>query len=71
MIRRLAENENRQQLQGRVSEEELKRRMAVFDELAKKYPPPEPRATKAEIDAEIDDMYRYLDEDGVKSEHEQ
>jgi Rv0623-like transcription factor len=58
VIRRLAENENSRQPQGRVSEEEVKRRMRVMDELADKYRTRDaPKLSWEEIEKEMDSIF--------------
>ncbi len=63
VIRRLAENENRNAATAAVPEEEVQRRFALIEELGRKYPPPDPSPTREEINADIDAMYSYLYED--------
>ena len=46
---------------GRVSEEEVRRRMQLFAELAEKYPPPDPKPSAEEIEREVDSLYEYLE----------
>lgn len=57
VVRRLAENENREQSIEVVSEEEIQRRLAVFDELAKRFPPPDDGRTWTEIEEEMDSIF--------------
>ena len=57
IIRRLAENENRMQVTGQVSEAEVARRQAVFDELRKKYPPSGPKMSWSEVEKEMDSIF--------------
>lgn len=62
VVRRLAENENKMQSEGQVSEAEVARRLQVFEDLRRRYPPPDPKPTWTEIQAEIDSLYDDLDE---------
>lgn len=57
VIRRLAENENSKDAVAPVPDEEVQRRMAVFDELARKYPPSGPKMTWAEVEKEMDSIF--------------
>lgn len=57
VVRRLAENENREPSVQLVSTEEVRRRLAMFDELAKKYPPPNDGKSWAEIEEEMDSIF--------------
>jgi hypothetical protein len=61
VIRRLAEQELRRN--GEVPQAEYNRRMRAFEELARRYPPPEPRVPWSEIEAEMQSLFDYLDED--------
>jgi hypothetical protein len=63
VIRRLAAAEASGQNEKKVPEAEVKRRLAVFEELRKRYPPPDPKPTWEEVQKEIDSLYGYLDED--------
>jgi hypothetical protein len=57
VIRRLAENENRQQPQ-RVSEDEVKRRVRAMEELAEKYRDPDaPKRSWQQIEREMDSIF--------------
>ena len=49
--------------EGQVSQFEYERRMKAFDELARLYPPPEPRVPWSEVEAEMQALFDYLDED--------
>lgn len=51
----------------KVPETEVQRRLAVFEELAKKYPPPDPAPTWDEVEREMDALYDYIDEDPTVS----
>ncbi|MDP3895067.1 MAG: type II toxin-antitoxin system VapB family antitoxin [Mesorhizobium sp.] len=67
VVRRLAENENAKRPEtptpfGKVSEAEVQRRMARLGELRRKYPPPDPKLTWAEVEEEVSSLYAYLDE---------
>jgi len=57
VIRRLAENENRMQATGQVSEAEVARRLAVFDELREKYPPSGQKMSWSEVEKEMDSIF--------------
>ena len=46
-----------------VSDEEYQRNMRIFDELARKYPPAEPKVPWSEIEAEMQALFDYMDED--------
>ena len=61
VVKRLAEQEL--QRNGEVQQEEYARRMRAFEELARKYPPPEPKVPWAEIEREMDAVFDYLDEE--------
>ena len=61
VVKRLAEEEL--QRIGQVSQEDFERRMRIWDELAEKYPPPDDKLTWAEIEAEMQSLFDYLDED--------
>jgi hypothetical protein len=50
--------------EGQVSQEEYERRMRAFEELARKYPPPDPKIPWGEIEAEMQSLFDYLDEEG-------
>lgn len=55
-----------------VPPEEVKRRMARFEELAKAFPPRNPVPTKEEVEREIDALYDYLDvEPAAKTQRKQ
>lgn len=82
MIRRIAKRRNEgpsavvkhlaeQELQrnGEVPQEEYERRMRVFDELARKYPPPEPKVPWSEMEKEMDALFDYLDDDTTPPQH--
>ena len=55
MIRRLAENENAKG--ASVPPEEVARRMEVFADLARKYPPTGPKMTWEEVEKEMDSIF--------------
>ncbi len=61
VVKRLAEQELAKN--GEVSQAEFERRMRVFDELADRYPPPEPKLPWSEIEADMQEMFDYLDEE--------
>ena len=63
VVRRLAEREVAQPAGDTVSPEEVARRMKAFEELRRKYPPPDPRPTWEEVEREMDALFDYLDED--------
>jgi hypothetical protein len=63
VVRRLAENEL--QRDGEISRNEYMRRMLVFDELARRYPPLDPKVPWSEIEKEMDSIFGGLDEDGA------
>ncbi len=67
VIRRLAEKEVAQE-PHETSQAEVTRRLAVFKELRRKYPPPDPKPSWTEIQEEIDSLYSYLDEPGDDAE---
>ena len=72
VIRRLAEREVAQDRRHETSQAEAARRLAVFKELRRKYPPPDPKPSWTEIQEEIDSLYSYLDEpvaDGERRKH--
>lgn len=62
VVRRLAIAEAAKSNAPEVSEEESRRRIARFEEIARLYPPPEPRRSWGEIQAETDALHDYLDE---------
>lgn len=62
VVRRLAESEVAQPKNATASKPEYERRRAVFAELRRKYPPPDPKPTWTEIQEEVDALYTYLDE---------
>ncbi len=64
VVKRLAEKELAGE--GGATPEEYARRMKAFDDLARKYPPPEPKPTWEEIEADMQAMYDYLDEEPQK-----
>lgn len=68
VIRRLAEDELRRE--GEVSRDEYMRRMLVFDELARRYPPVDPKVPWSEIEEEIDSIFDDLDAERVTPEDE-
>jgi hypothetical protein len=45
----------------KVPEDEVRRRMQRFAELAEKYPPPDPRPSPEAIEREVDSFYEYLE----------
>ncbi len=57
VVRRLVEREAKGEGQQEVPEAEVQRRMAVFDELRKKYPDTGPKMTWAEIEEEMDSIF--------------
>jgi hypothetical protein len=67
VVKRLAEQEL--QRSGEVPKEEYERRMRLFDELARKYPPPEPEVPWSEIEKEMDELFDYLDEEATPRQH--
>jgi hypothetical protein len=67
VVKRLAEQEL--QRGGEVSQEEYERRMRAFDELARKYPPSEPKVPWSEIERERDALFDYLDEEPLPEQN--
>jgi hypothetical protein len=61
VVKRLAEQELNKEVQ--VSPEEYERRMRIFEKLAQDFPPPEPKMPWSEIEAEMQSLFDYLDED--------
>ena len=49
---------------------EIDRDMQAFEELARKYPPPNDGRTWADIEAEMQSIFDYLDEEDVPSDRE-
>jgi hypothetical protein len=49
--------------EGQVSQEEYERRMRAFEQLAREFPPPEPKVPWSEIEAEMQSLFDYLDEE--------
>jgi hypothetical protein len=66
VIRRLVTSEAEGGMEGEVPREEFERRMKVFEELRKEFPPPEPKITWAEVEREMDAIFDYLEEEGGK-----
>lgn len=66
VVKRLAEQELLRN--GQVSQGEYERRMRVFDELARKYPPSEPKVPWSEVEREMDALFDYLDEDALPNQ---
>ncbi|MCV0393822.1 MAG: type II toxin-antitoxin system VapB family antitoxin [Rhizobiaceae bacterium] len=62
VIRRLAAAEAAKASEPEVSEEVIKRRIERFEEIARRYPPPDPKPGWDEVQADMDAMYDYLDE---------
>jgi hypothetical protein len=62
VVRRLVEREASGSDET-ASADEIERRLKVFDDLAKAYPPPQTNPTSREIAEEVDAIYEYLDED--------
>jgi len=52
--------------EGQVSQQEYEGRMAAWDELMELAPPRDPSLTWAEIEAEMQGLFDYLDEDQPK-----
>ena len=63
VIARLAEGEANGRNERKVPEEEVKRRIAMFEELARKYPPSDPKPSWEEVEHEMDSLFDYLDEE--------
>jgi hypothetical protein len=61
VVNRLAKEEL--QRSGSASQEEYERAMRAFEELTRKYPPPEPKIPWSEVEAEMDALFDYLDEE--------
>ena len=61
LVARLVEREASGGHDQRVSEDEVRRRVAAFEELAKQFPPPDPKPTWEEIERDRDALYDYLD----------
>jgi hypothetical protein len=57
VVRRLVEREAKSEDPQEVSEAEVQRRIALFDELRKKYPDTGPKMTWAEIEEEMDSIF--------------
>lgn len=57
VVRRLAEREAGGLKEQKVPEEEVQRRLALFEELRKKYPYTGPKMTWAEIEEEMDSIF--------------
>jgi hypothetical protein len=66
VVKRLAEQELQRTVT--VSQDEFERRMRAWDELAERYPPPDDGLSWAEIEAEMQSLFDYLDEEGAESE---
>jgi hypothetical protein len=65
VIKRLVEHEL--QRTGAVPEAEFQRRMNIWDELDREFPPPT-EEEKSEMQYELDHMYDYLEEENDRSE---
>jgi hypothetical protein len=63
ILRRLAEAEISRQNDQRVAKEEVQRRLQLFRDLAKEFPPPDPTPTWEEVEREMDSLYDYLEEE--------
>jgi hypothetical protein len=50
-----------------VPEEEVRRRLAVFEDLARRYPPSDQKLTWEEVEREMDSLFDYLDEEPAKA----
>lgn len=50
-----------------VPEEEVRRRLAVFEDLAHRYPPSDQKLTWEEVEREMDSLFDYLDEEPAKA----
>ncbi len=68
VVRRLVEREATGQNHQKVAEEEVRQRMIEFEELARKYPPPDPKPTWEEVERDMDALYDYLDAEGDGAE---
>lgn len=66
VIRRLAEKEEGRNLPG-VPEAEVQRRIAEFEAIARKFPPPDPKPSWAEIEREMDEIFDDAPDEGRKS----
>jgi hypothetical protein len=65
VIRRLAQNEASGG--SHQNEAEIRQRIAAMEELSRKFPPPEPKPSRDEIERERDALFDYLDEDPAES----
>ena len=63
VIRRLAEKEAGQQ-PACVPEEEVRRRIAEFEAIAKEFPPPDPKPSWGEIEWEMDSLFDDASDEG-------
>lgn len=63
VIARLAKQEL--QRAGEVSQAEFERRMKAWEELERDFPPPRPKPSWAEIEAEMQAMYDDPEEEGA------
>lgn len=61
VIARLVRAEAEGPDEDKVPEEEFRRRIALFEELARKYPPPDPKPSWEEVEREMDALFDYLD----------
>ena len=66
-IRRLAARELSRPARTQA---EIDRDMQVFEELARKYPPPNDGRTWADLEAEMQSLFDYLDEDKVQDDRQ-
>jgi hypothetical protein len=64
VVKRLAETELGRE--DTVSDAEYQRRMQIWDEIEKEFPPPT-EEEKREMQHELDTMYDYLDDDEIAS----
>jgi hypothetical protein len=65
VVKRLAEKELAQN--GRVSPPEYAKRMKVFEDLARDFPPQDPKPAWEELEAEMQAMFDYLDDEPGQS----
>jgi hypothetical protein len=50
---------------NKFPQEEIERRIQHFEELARKYPPPDPKPSWEEVEREMDALFDYLDDENA------
>ena len=68
VIRRLAESEARDRQE--VPTEVARQRIERLKELSRKYPPPDPKPGRTEIEQEMEALFDYMDEEPARKRAE-